>query len=619
MQPSSLTIRLNQTQQFTATVTNAANSSVTWRVNDFPGGNTSVGTISSTGIYTAPAAVPSPAAVVIKAVSVANPAQSATAAVTVALPVSDNYPRASAGSILRTTSPLGQIPLAGSLVAVLDWTAKDSSGTEEDILAACHALNVSGIPHVHTTTVAEAAGYPMLLVAGSPETFTSADRTALVDYVQGGGTLLLWKIADSTLLVSFGISASTPHSGTTTRTVNFDAASSDPVVSYIDDSAEIRWPMEYPDTVNTRGYTPATAVTLASWDTGDAAVLRADLGTGRAYVFGWRLRQVLTAAERRIVYGPEPSYTDSPVLDADICRLLVRGIYEGHVPDPRVRQFAPGGKHAALILTHDVDAQTSYDHIPDFVAFEQQRGVTSTFTLTTSAYSNGWIGADYNAASISKAQQARAAGFDIESHSFGHFPDFSSIPFGTGSETAANYFPQYSPILAETIGATLLGETGVSRWLLEADLGATVESFRAGHLDIPAALPQVLSQTGYRRDSSYAGGLTRGSFPYATFEVSNGVVSTYPVLEYPLVLSDHELTDATVEQVVSQWEQFIRLNYWNNAPTVLLIHPSSPLALKTAALQQLLDRVAELDLWVGDWRTFAEFWEQQGVTCTRWP
>ena len=28
---------------------------------------------------------------------------------------------------------------------------------------------------------------------------------------------------------------------------------------------------------------------------------------------------------------------------------------------------------------------------------------------------------------------------------------------------------------------------------------------------------------------------------------------------------------------------------------------------------------AHLDLWIGDWKTFAEFWEAQGVTCERWP
>jgi hypothetical protein len=44
------------TQAFTATVANIADDSVTWEVNGIAGGNPSVGTITSAGVYTAPAA-----------------------------------------------------------------------------------------------------------------------------------------------------------------------------------------------------------------------------------------------------------------------------------------------------------------------------------------------------------------------------------------------------------------------------------------------------------------------------------------------------------------------------------------------------------------------------------
>lgn len=43
------------TQAFTATVANTADDSVTWEVNGIAGGNSSVGTITSAGVYTAPA------------------------------------------------------------------------------------------------------------------------------------------------------------------------------------------------------------------------------------------------------------------------------------------------------------------------------------------------------------------------------------------------------------------------------------------------------------------------------------------------------------------------------------------------------------------------------------
>ncbi len=85
--PKTANVVAGLTQQFTATVTNATNTMVTWQVNNVTGGNATVGTISASGLYTAPATVPS-GAVTVKAISVADTTKSDTAAVTVALPVS---------------------------------------------------------------------------------------------------------------------------------------------------------------------------------------------------------------------------------------------------------------------------------------------------------------------------------------------------------------------------------------------------------------------------------------------------------------------------------------------------------------------------------------------------
>jgi hypothetical protein len=82
--PSSINVLLGDTQQFTASVTNSSNTSVNWSVNGIAGGNLNVGTISSAGLYTAPADLPSPATVIITATSQANTSATANASVTVA-------------------------------------------------------------------------------------------------------------------------------------------------------------------------------------------------------------------------------------------------------------------------------------------------------------------------------------------------------------------------------------------------------------------------------------------------------------------------------------------------------------------------------------------------------
>jgi hypothetical protein len=71
--PSSADVVVSTTQQYTATVTNAENPTVTWQVNNIPGGNiATVGSIDGTGLYTAPAAIPS-GTITIQAVSSQTP------------------------------------------------------------------------------------------------------------------------------------------------------------------------------------------------------------------------------------------------------------------------------------------------------------------------------------------------------------------------------------------------------------------------------------------------------------------------------------------------------------------------------------------------------------------
>ncbi len=73
-------VATTQPQQFNATVTGAADTTVTWSVDAIAGGSSTVGTISATGLYTPPA---SGGAHTITATSVAVPSASGTASVAV--------------------------------------------------------------------------------------------------------------------------------------------------------------------------------------------------------------------------------------------------------------------------------------------------------------------------------------------------------------------------------------------------------------------------------------------------------------------------------------------------------------------------------------------------------
>lgn len=84
--PASAIVTRGTTRRFTATVTGSSNRSVTWQVNGVVGGNASIGTISTSGVYSAPVSGTQPTSVRVQAVSQANPAILGQAEVTLATP-----------------------------------------------------------------------------------------------------------------------------------------------------------------------------------------------------------------------------------------------------------------------------------------------------------------------------------------------------------------------------------------------------------------------------------------------------------------------------------------------------------------------------------------------------
>jgi uncharacterized protein (DUF1800 family) len=85
--PGSANVRAGATQSFTVTVTGTTNTSVTWEVNNIPGGSATVGTIDNNGNYTAPAIVPNPNSATVQAVLTANASDMGSSAVTLLNPV----------------------------------------------------------------------------------------------------------------------------------------------------------------------------------------------------------------------------------------------------------------------------------------------------------------------------------------------------------------------------------------------------------------------------------------------------------------------------------------------------------------------------------------------------
>jgi hypothetical protein len=83
--PANAIILVKATQQFAANVQGSGNfnPTVNWYVNDVQGGNSTVGTITASGLFTAPNTVPNPAQVTVKAQSVQDTSKSGTSSATI--------------------------------------------------------------------------------------------------------------------------------------------------------------------------------------------------------------------------------------------------------------------------------------------------------------------------------------------------------------------------------------------------------------------------------------------------------------------------------------------------------------------------------------------------------
>ncbi|MGB9085033.1 MAG: hypothetical protein WCC46_10460 [Terriglobales bacterium] len=195
--PSTATVVVSALQQYTATVTGNANTGVNWFVNGAAGGNSTVGTISATGLFQAPTAVPSPATVTISAISQVDNTTTGTAQATIANPsvtitvtVSTNPPvtQVYTGTVQPFTATV-----TGTTNTAVTWYVEGAQGGD----ATFGTIDTSGnytapasVPSPATVTIeavsqadATAIGVAQVTIVAAPAASQPAPQT-----VSPGGT-----------------------------------------------------------------------------------------------------------------------------------------------------------------------------------------------------------------------------------------------------------------------------------------------------------------------------------------------------------------------------------------------------------------------------------------------
>lgn len=140
-------VRLGGTDQFAATITNSTSTQVTWEVSGVAGGNSTVGKISGSGVYTPPATIPSANTLTVTAVLVGSPGVSGSAQVTILNPI-PAITAASATPVSGTSYTLevsGSGYVKGSQIEVGGTGVTTTFVTSSDLQAAVTVASASTV------------------------------------------------------------------------------------------------------------------------------------------------------------------------------------------------------------------------------------------------------------------------------------------------------------------------------------------------------------------------------------------------------------------------------------------------------------------------------------------
>lgn len=199
LSPLTASAQVGAQVQFTATIVSLTSTTVTWSVNGILGGNSAVGTVSSTGLYTAPAAVPSPATVTVKCTSSAETNPYGSAIVTITPPaVSASVAVAPTdSSTLAGTTVQFTATVTGTTNTAVTWYVNGVAGGSSTV----GTLSSSGLYTAPTTL----PSIPTIVVTATSQADTSQSAST---------TLTLTVSNTAPLYVKFGPSGDTRNPNT---------------------------------------------------------------------------------------------------------------------------------------------------------------------------------------------------------------------------------------------------------------------------------------------------------------------------------------------------------------------------------------------------------------------
>jgi len=510
-------------------------------------------------------------------------------------------------------------------IAVLDLTTANSEASEAELFSIKHILKVAGLPFIVTNNVDTAIQYGMVIASSKLEsgTLNTAAKNSLISYVSNGGTLIAPNVKDNYLFPLFGISAgsiSDLH-----FEISFNMPLNDPAFRWLNDIMEQTISLGdaelYSTFLTTRSYSVSDAVAVAEYNDHTAAITKNNYGNGKTYALGFSFKNLILLYQTNHDESAQRVYSNGFEPSGDAVILFIKAICTETISNSVWLHTSPFNSKSTLMITHDVDARTSVDTMHYYADYENSIGVSATYLITTHYLDDGCMTDYFNPGNYSKVQYLLDKGHKLASHSVGHFGDFdneSVAPLGMLGNTQANYLPYDSCTSSPTSGSTVIGETEVSKNLLESLFGVPIRTFRAGYLCFNDKLINALDTLGYRYNTTLSAADVLTNFPFLSHKdrISSGALSN--VWEIPMTISDvfqdNLMSLANYHEKEAIWLDVILRNKANYAPNVLLIHPTR--VFKLWAEQDLLNQLPD-DIMVCDLETYGDFWKSRdNITFT---
>jgi len=477
-------------------------------------------------------------------------------------------------------------------------------------------LDSQGIPYDIITDPENLKKYKTAFISGplTDKGAGTALANILYEYVEKGGTFLTAGEIGKTYYSMFDVEDYVPSR----KRYSLSFTGSDPVLEYIDTDEERTISlgngsgMIYREVIWSHGYkVTGGAEILGTFSDSTAGFIKKKYGRGNAYLLGVSFTESVMLPQLGNDYEAQRLFVNSFEPSADAIMLIVKSVYKNHNGRYFLKAANPSLKNASLVLTHDVDAQTSFVDSLKFASLEKKYNSSATYFENTKYFTDEMDIDYYNIRENKDAIiKLKKMGFDIGSHTVSHYIKLQDMPVGEKNVR----FSSYDPLKR----ITLRGEAAVSKELLDRDIpDHNTISFRSGNLAFHKSLIGVLEDYGYLYDSTFSSNDVLTSFPYFAFRERITGSEESSIIEIPVTFDDAMgfLTEKNVDSVVRIWKDIVKKIADNGGVSVLLVHTSDSRAqdYKLRAQQGVMEYVKNRGGWMGSISEYGDFWRKRAA------